>query len=227
MQGNREGAASPERLSEFLMQTIFPGRPFVRRMYAKYSSVLNKDGRPTRALDFKLKQHHHVRLDKEFKDDCRTWLDFLNGDLAGVVSRPMVDILGMAVMSHQICFYSDVSTAKELGFGCILNNKWIQGFWGSQFATKENPSIEFLKLFALAAGLLTWETEVELINTRVIVFCNNQAVIHMVNDMTSTCEKCMKLIRLMVLSGLRCNRRVTAKFVPSKSNGLTDALSRG
>ena len=93
--------------------------------------------------------------------------------------------------------------------------------------TKENPSIEFLKLFALAAGLLTWETEAELINTRVIVFCNNQAVIHMVNDMTSSCEKCMKLIRLMVLSGLRCNRRVTAKFVPSKSNGLTDALSRG
>ena len=177
----------------FLCKVIFSGRAFVRRMYAKLSSVLNKGGALSRAVEFKLRQHHHVRLDREFKDNCRTWLDFLNGNLDEVVCRPI-----------EICFYSDASTSKDLSFGCILNNKWIQGFLGNHFIKEENPSIEFLELFALTAEILTWEHEAELTKTRIVIFCNNQAVVQMVNAMTSSCDKCMKPIRLIVLrSGLQ------------------------
>ena len=62
----------------FLNRAIFPGRAFTRRMYAKFAC-----GKP-------LKQHHHIRLDQEFKFDCKVWETFLCSSSASVVNRPMV-----------------------------------------------------------------------------------------------------------------------------------------
>ena len=76
----------------FLGKAIFPGRTFTRRMYAKYSHMLNINNDSVDA-SFKLKQHHHIRLDWEFKQDCKVWLDFLQEDYYNkpVIFRPMVD----------------------------------------------------------------------------------------------------------------------------------------
>ena len=60
---------------------------------------------------------------------------------------------------------------------------------------------------------------------RIVVFCDNQAVVGMVNSLTSSCPNCLHLIRVLVLHGLRFNRRVFAKYVTSKNNFLADALS--
>ena len=83
------------RCLNFLSKAIFPGRTFIRRMYSKYSRVVNIGGSPTNAAEFKLKQYHHVRLDAEFKLDCHVWLNFLKTDpeIQKVVCRPMVDHL--------------------------------------------------------------------------------------------------------------------------------------
>ena len=89
---------------------------------------------------------------------------------------------------------------------------------------EQDPSIEFLELYALVAAVLTWSNK--LVNVRVIIFCNNQAVISMVNNLTSKCQQCMKLIRMLVLDNLKMDRRVFVKFVQSQSNILADALSR-
>ena len=45
----------------FLTKAIFAGRTFTRRMYSKYADAAAKG----------LKQHHHVRIDAEFKFDLR------------------------------------------------------------------------------------------------------------------------------------------------------------
>ena len=211
----------------FLSKAIFPGQTFVRRMYVKFSDVINLGGAPVHSNEYKLKQHHHVKLDDEFKQDCRVWLNFLDENMERMVCRPMVDILGIPATSDEICFYSDASTAKNLGFGCLLNNSWIQGYWGEQFIINNKPSIKFLELYALVAGVLTWESAPVLVNCHVVVFCDNQAVVQMINSMSSSCERCMHFLRLVVLNGLKFNRRLSAKFVPTKSNGLADALSRG
>ena len=51
----------------FLAKAIHPGRTFTRQIYAKCSTYsTNKAG-------YKLKQHHHVKLDSEFKFDCAIW----------------------------------------------------------------------------------------------------------------------------------------------------------
>ena len=61
-----------QRLSgylNFLTRAIFPGRTFTHRMYAKFHQV-----------SATLKPYHHIKLDEEFKDDCRMWLGFLQGE---------------------------------------------------------------------------------------------------------------------------------------------------
>ena len=121
-----------------------------------------------------------------------------------VVSRPMVDLLSTAQTSEDICFYSDVS--GKYGYGCLLNNKWIRGCWDTEFLTNCKPSTEFLELFALVAGILTWQHELR--DARFTVFCDNTAVVQMINSLTSSCANCVNLLRLLTLNGLQFNRRI-------------------
>ena len=110
-------------LLNFIGRSVFPGRTFTRRMYSKYAGVVNLGGTPVAANQFKLKQHHHVRLDSQFKFDCQVWLDFLTGDLQTVVCRPMVDVIGNSQTSQEIKFYSDASASEKWGgFGAVLNS---------------------------------------------------------------------------------------------------------
>ena len=99
----------------FLCRAIVPGRTFTRRMYSKYSNVLNNRTESGKYLsDF-----HHVRLDSEFKLDCKTWQWFLEMEDPLVVNRPMID-LSESVDSSVLNFYSDASANPGLGFGCIF-----------------------------------------------------------------------------------------------------------
>ena len=64
-------------LLNFLGRAIFPGRAFTRHMYSKFSE----------SLSGKLKPYHHIRLDNEFKSDCKVWLDFLSPTNINAVSN--------------------------------------------------------------------------------------------------------------------------------------------
>ena len=119
----------------------------------------------------------------------------------------MIDLTEL-VTADEIFFYSDASAAKKLGFGCILNQSWIFRQWESQFIEKQSPSIGFLELYALCAGLLTWENAPVLNNCRIVIFCDNQAVVAMINNISSSCAKCMGLLRILVLNGMRHKRLV-------------------
>ena len=139
----------------FLSKAIFPGRPFIRRMYAKYSQIMklpSKNCHKTeqeRELDtheFKLKPHRHVRLDQVFKADCKVWIQFLlDNELSTVVNRPMIDVLSPEVTSEEICFYSDVSASKFLEYSCIFNTKWIRGDWEKHFTETEKSKYRILR----------------------------------------------------------------------------------
>ena len=224
----------------FLNRAIVPGRTFTRRMYAKFSKVndlsqsglfknkrreshANKLGKKTGHSQFILKPYHHVRIDQEFRLDSRVWLAFLNDkEIGRVVNRSMMDMVHNT--SEEIMFYSDASRAKTLGFGCIYKKNWIFGQWPPGFIKDDEPSIEYLELFAMAAGILTWQKSLS--NMKITVFCDNQAVMHMINNNTSSCSHCMKLIRLIVLNNLLYNRKLSVKFVSTQDNGVADALSR-
>ena len=142
----------------FLSRAIVPGRTFTRRMYAKYNAVINVNGAPQDANQYKMKQHYHVRLDREFKVDCKIWLQLLTDEAQHVVNRPMMDIFSVPEDLEDIGFFSDVSASeKDGGFGAILQNQWLQGSWDTQFLIDCKPNIAYLELFAPCAGILTWQ----------------------------------------------------------------------
>ena len=134
----------------------------------------------------------------------------------------MIDTLQFASASD-IRFYSDASASRELGYGCLFENRWLYAKWNAQFIDECNPSIEFLELYGLCAGFFTWQKDLK--NTRITVFCDNMGVVHMVNNMSSKCKHCMMLIRLLVLNGLIFNRRIYVKYIDTKSNFLANHLS--
>ena len=151
----------------FLNKAIVPGRAFTRRMYNKLTFV-DKEGR-------KLKQHYHVALDREFIQDCKVWLTFLEmkDHISSKLCRPFLD-LHVTETSETLDFYSDASASKRLGMGAIFGNHYLVKAWDNNFIDKFNPSIQFLEMYALVVAVLTWGHA--LANMRVEIFCDNIGV---------------------------------------------------
>lgn len=203
-------------LLNFIGRAIVPGRAFTRRLYVKFKHPL--------------KQYHHVRVDNEMRSDLRVWYTFLKSPDS--VCRPFVDFSGSLVNTAvDTDLTSDASAAVDKGFACCYKGKWTQYFWadcGERFLdgirTKE-ISINYLELFALAAGVILFGHNFT--NRRVNVFCDNLGVVAMINNSTSSCKRCMVIIRIITLISLHHNCRIFAKWIKSEDNTLSDALSRG
>ena len=199
----------------FFNRVIVPGRAFNRRIYAKFS-IKDKTGRP-------LKHYHHVHLDSEFESDCRVWSYFLNNATTRRICRPFID-LGQSISATTLDFFTDISKSESKGFGCVFGPNYTWGKWPTDFIKSCDPSIEYLELYTLCVGILVWSEKMK--NTRVIVFCDNQAVVQMVNNYSSSCKNCMVLIRKIVLDNLVKNRRLFVQYVRSSDNIRADSLSR-
>ena len=191
----------------FLCRSIVPGRAFLRRLY---SSTHNNN----------LKPHYHVRLTEEHRLDMMVWREFLSFPQA--VARPFLDFESLT--AEDIDMYSDASRNFELGFGAYCGTEWSFGQWDKQFMVKHEPSIEYLELFGVTVAVLNWIKLFE--NRRICLFCDNEAVVHMINNSSAKCKHCMILIRLIVMEGMVRNVRISAKHVGTKANGKADALSR-
>ena len=199
----------------FLGRCIVPGRAFTRRLYA-YTSSRNSDGKIVQ-----LKPHHHIRVNHEMKSDFEMWHEFVCHQ--SVYSRGFMDF-SKSFNANEISMFSDASRALTLGFGGICQQSWMYGAWPTGYIEKYEPSIEYLELYALVATVLNWIHRHR--NKRIILFCDNQSVVHMVNNTTSSCKQCMVLIRKLVLKSLTENVRVFAKYIRSKENVASDLLSR-
>ena len=123
--------------------------------------------------------------------------------------------------------YSDASLSAKKGFGAWCQNDWMAHKWSecNDFIINEKPSIAYVELFALTAGVLQWIHRFA--NRRIWLFIDNKSARDMVNDSASHCKNCMVLIRLITLQSMKYNVRINAKYVESKKNVLSDALSRG
>ena len=119
--------------------------------------------------------------------------------------------------------YSDASKNPFLGFGALCRHSWVFNQWDPLFIIDKDPSIEYLELYMVAVAVLKWIARFQ--NRQVILFCDNQSVISMINSNTSSCRNCMVLIRFIVMHSMVFNIRVYATYVKSKDNKYSDALS--
>ena len=101
--------------------------------------------------------------------------------------------------------------------GLLVNGKKVS-------VKKHSLSIEYLELYGVTVAVVNWLRLFG--NMKIVLFCDNQAVVNMINNATSSCKNCMVLLRIIILEGLVRNTRVFARYVTSKDNGKADALSR-
>ena len=188
----------------FLCRCVVPGHTFTRRLYA-YTST-------------KLAPHHHIRVNVEMCNDLQVWQSFLNNPV--IYCRPFIDF-SLVLTASQLQWFTDAS--GRISFGGIHEKQWFLGQWTDDFLSLE-PSIEFLELYAVTVSVLLWIEQY--VNRRICLFCDNQAVVQMVNNATSSCKQCMVLIRILTLRSLEANTRIFAKYVPTAKNSFADALSR-
>ena len=196
-------------LLNFFCRCMVPGRAFTRRLYA-YTAGKNF-----------LKPHHHIKINTEMRMDLEMWSKFLQ--FPSAFCRPFMDF-DHVLHAHEIDMYSDASKNSKLGFGATCGASWMMQKWDESFIRTHDPSIQFLELFGLTAGVLAWVHRFR--NQRIILFCDNKGVCSMINNSSSSCKRCMVLIRLVVLYSLNHNVRVFAKYVKSKDNFFADMLSR-
>ena len=188
----------------FLCKAIVPGRVFTRRMYSIAPS--------------NLKKHHHVKLTHEVILDLEMWLSFLNDSSA--YSRPFADF-DISLEAEELDWYTDASTT--LGCGGYFKTHWFIAEWEWKKG-QPVPSINYLELFALTVSVINWAHLVR--NKRVVLHCDNQSVVSMVNNTTSSCPNCMVLLRIITLISLKYNVKLTCRHVSGVLNIFADLLSR-
>ena len=191
----------------FLCKAVVPGRAFTRRIYAHGAKLT--------------KPNHHLKVTKEIKADLNTWLCFI--DSPQIYCRPFFDF-DNTVKSEYVDLATDASANPLLGAGGCCRNNWFMLQWDQKFMRKNNPSINFLELYAATIGILNWIHLFQ--NRRVTMFCDNTSVMHMLNNSTSGCKYCMVLIRIIVLECLTNNVKLKCCYVPSEQNVFPDLLSR-
>ena len=214
----------------FLSRAIYLGRAFIRSMYDNYKGFVNvaKLGQHKYQREPKsLKPHHHIAIDKTFREDCAIWIKFLEPtpDITNLshLLRPFVDLTTM-LTATELKFFSDASANVDLGFGCYYDKKWTYGKWNEFFFNKHKPHIEFLELYALCVAVFTWSEQLR--NKRIVLFCDNEAVVNMVNNQTSKEKSCLVLIKKLIFRELVFNMRIFVRHIFGKSNEIANAISR-
>ena len=140
-------------LLNFLGRAIVPGIAFTRRLYSYTGkNIPSTTSQHNKGAHFSLQSYHHIRINKEIKADLRMWQTFLKHPSA--FSHPFMDYL-QVIQANEIYFYTDSSGNCELGCGEICESSWFAQGCNKQFIIiKEKPSIEYLELYAVAAGIL-------------------------------------------------------------------------
>ena len=181
----------------FACKVKVPGRVFKRRI-----------SRLTVGVE---KHYHHIRLNKDFRQDVAMWLEFLvqyNG-------RSMF-LDDMWNLSSKLEFQSDAS-----GFGgaAVFGDLWCHMSWPSHWASKSIAVLE-----PIVVGIELWAHF--LINKKVIFLVDNECVVEVLNAQSSKDEILLCLLRRLVLLSLKYNFIFKARHLPGIENTLADSLSR-
>ena len=185
---------------QFATAVVTPGKPFLRRMHDLTIKVS--------------KPFHFIRVTKQVKRDLQLWLTFLdeyNGKTM-LSFKPAFD-------SQSLHFFSD---ASKVGFGATFKNSWIQGLWPEHWS--RSCDITFLEFYPIYAMLHLFAHK--LAHSTVQFHCDNQAIVHVINNQTSKCNQLMSILRPLVLLLLKHNITLKAVHIPGKNNTLCDLISR-
>ena len=172
------------------------GRPFLRQIF----NLLNR------------KTHHlaHVRISSAARRDLCWWKILLNQwhgiSVIRSPSRPVLKV------------YTDASGKK--GIGGIWNDQAFSVHINRRHRTKH---INWKEMFAIYFAITLWAKD--WIGCRVILMCDNSAVVDAINKRSIRGET-IAILQLILLVAAIQDIELHAEWLPSEDNAIADALSR-
>ncbi|XP_053159366.1 uncharacterized protein LOC128347977 isoform X1 [Hemicordylus capensis] len=166
----------------FACRVVVPGREFLRRLCDLMSGL--------RA------PHHRVRLTEGVRADLAVWGTFLQ-QFNGVSFWRAEQLVEAELQVHS-------DAAGGAGFGIYFRRRWCYGRWPDGWERAGiTRDLTFLELFPIVVAVHLWAGEFS--NSTVQFWCDNQAVVQVVNSQTSRSPRVMGLVRTFVLQCLRAN----------------------
>ena len=159
-----------------------------------------------------------MRLTGEIRKDLMMWKTFLQHP---TVYCHLFRDFTRAVTAYQVNFFTD---ASMIGFGGLCYNSWMTQNWDTSYIRKKNLDTECLELYTVLVASLAWLHKFR--NCKIIIFCDNQNICWAVNKTTSSCQKCMVLVCLLIFKCMTENVKLFLQYIKSKDNKFSDLLSR-
>lgn len=190
----------------FATRVIVPGRPFLRRLINSICGLT--------------KPFHHLRVTRSVRQDLEMWLLFFENFNGISVFHDR-----FWVSNADVQLFTDSAAGKGLGFGAVFGNKWVHGVWPETWhASGITRDITVLEMFPILVSLVVWGSSLQ--NKKILFRCDNEAVVHILNTMTSKSEKVMILVRAITLECMKHNMVIKSTHIAGKTNVLCDLISR-
>ena len=151
-----------------------------------------------------------VRLSRQAQRDLQWWQRVRSADVGRAIWQE----------PEQSTLHSD---ASKLGWGVMLDEMVpAHGMWRPRDRSRH---ITYLELLAVHRGLQTFLDRLR--GRSVLLWEDNQAVVHILSNLTSRSPELMALLRRIwwLLDSAGVDLRV--RYIPTDENSMADALSRG
>lgn len=188
----------------FACKVIPPGRPYLQRMIELTRNVKQP--------------HHHIKLSAGFFKDLEMWKQF-------IINWNGASFFLSSEWTNSECLELHTDASGTVGYGGIFGAKWFQGKWEPhQHLGEHEISIAWQELFAIVVACHIWGGLLK--NKRIILHCDNESVVNIINSKRSRVSRVMDLLRHLTLTTLQYNIYIRAKHIPGKHNEIADSLSR-
>ena len=181
----------------FAAQCVYGGRFYLRRIFDQIGR-LNKPW-------------HRTRVTQDMRADIRFWVDclsVLNG------SFPIVDTRPLAPLFIDAC---------PVAAGACFGREFVYTPWGV-YPECTNLPINYLEVLSLEPALHQWAPL--FMNRRIIVHCDNQAAVAIINKGSCRNPVVMQSLRRMFWLSVMFNFRMHAVYYSGRDNVHADAISR-
>jgi hypothetical protein len=183
----------------FACKVIEHGRPFLRRLIDLTRHATSPS--------------HHIRLNKEARLDIAAWLSFLRGyNGVSIIVEPAW------TESNTVSLLSD---ASGLGFAAVFGSRYIQGSWPPSWS---KYGITIKELYPITLAVELWGSALS--TKRIMLHCDNQSVVHIINSQTAKCPLTMRLVRRLTVASMSSNLVLRSVHIRGVDNTLADLLSR-